>query len=63
VQLEAVYTNLATRLADNHRPALVPTDPELRVDALGQRLDRLQEQEQKVRLLAQFRMNFDERAG
>jgi hypothetical protein len=50
MQLEAVYTNLATRLQDNNRPPMTCSDPDLRVDALVQRLDRLQELEQKATL-------------
>jgi hypothetical protein len=51
IKLEALFTNLATRLADNNRPSFVPTDPSLQVDVRADRLKALQALEQKVSLV------------
>ena len=51
IKLEAIFTNLATRLADNSRPAFVPGDPNLQVDVRADRLKALQVLEQSVGLV------------
>jgi hypothetical protein len=48
IKLEALFTNLATRLADNNRPSYVPRNPDLHLDRRATRLRTLQLLEQEV---------------
>ena len=50
IKLEALFTNLATRLADNSRPAYVPSDASLAVEARARQLAELQQEEKEVGL-------------
>ena len=45
-QLEALHSNLATRLADNGRPSFSPTKPEFAISTLVRRIDNLEKLEQ-----------------
>ncbi|EDQ86636.1 uncharacterized protein MONBRDRAFT_28031 [Monosiga brevicollis MX1] len=50
IKLEALFTNLATRLADNSRPPFLPDEPHLRVEVRADRLKGLLKLEQDVGL-------------
>eukprot|EP00049_Salpingoeca_infusionum_P009182 m.152573 g.152573 ORF g.152573 m.152573 type:complete len:1745 (-) comp14262_c0_seq1:1421-6655(-) len=50
IKLEALFTNLATRLADNSRPSYAPSDASLGVDQRAVHLTTLQETEQAIGL-------------
>lgn len=50
IKLEALFTNLATRLADNARPPYEPTDASLAVSVRARQLADLQQQEKEVGL-------------
>ncbi|EGD76823.1 paramyosin [Salpingoeca rosetta] len=50
IKLEALFTNLATRLADNKRPPFTPSDASLCIDARAKQLASLQDTEQRVGL-------------
>eukprot|EP00055_Hartaetosiga_balthica_P008816 m.33924 g.33924 ORF g.33924 m.33924 type:complete len:1745 (+) comp6485_c0_seq2:13-5247(+) len=50
IKLEALFTNLATRLADNSRPSFKPANQEYSIESRAALLGKLQEKEQGIGL-------------